>query len=788
AQVENDGSTVEALQRKIRKLELELDRKSLSEPADKKSILKEDKLSKEEFVRWNEGKKWQARVEKVRNLLKDKEKEVESLSKQLTTVKELYSRLELEKVGLQRKLKGRGVTADLVVGARTLEADKQIEELQTQNTQLEQQIKDIKQQQALPRDAAMEDIIIRNRFLEEKLHSLESHLTKEPASRPSDKHAASPSQLSCSSKVHSLTFDISEAEEMHSLTNGLNKVTSEDEAEHKDLMKDDNKDASANEIRQSPDAIESQHAELEDEVDEELKSHQERIEEALGDQLDGEIDSEASKVQLDEEQEFKITESLKCQPSAGSKELVEEVAHSNSTSDAKLMPEPPTMAEAYNLETELSEHVRCSSSSQELNLNEAEKELIDLGVLKTGVILRCDKEQAAQIKDQKTSGRGSETPSQREHELQKENLKLSSENLELRLQLEQANKDLPRLKDQVADLKEMCSVLKKEKAEVDKRLNHIRGTGRSGKTIPELEKTIALMKKVVEKVQKENETLKKTTELEYEKLKASHEEQLNIRLESKTKSIEKIMMENERLRKDNKKETEAAEKLKVAKASLEVANEKLKAELEETNGRLLFAQSHGSSLQGADSKAWKSLFENKMKGLESEITKKNSSISELNVLLKDTNEKLQTSQHTVIQLKEQVELLKNIPLEATSDEGLAREYQSVRLANKQLEREKAQLLRQIQRFDEQFGTSKVPGYKELQEQIKAVNRDKKKLQEEVKRLTRELENFDPVFFEELEDLKFNYNLEVKKNIVLEEELKKLSDQFGVALPVDVSIS
>ncbi|XP_016122232.1 centrosomal protein of 290 kDa-like, partial [Sinocyclocheilus grahami] len=58
----------------------------------------------------------------------------------------------------------------------------------------------------------------------------------------------------------------------------------------------------------------------------------------------------------------------------------------------------------------------------------------------------------------------------------------------------------------------MCSVLKKEKAEVEKRLSHIRGSGRSGKTVPELEKTIALMKKVVEKVQKENESLKKTSE------------------------------------------------------------------------------------------------------------------------------------------------------------------------------------------------------------------------------------------------------------------------------------
>lgn len=58
----------------------------------------------------------------------------------------------------------------------------------------------------------------------------------------------------------------------------------------------------------------------------------------------------------------------------------------------------------------------------------------------------------------------------------------------------------------------------------------------------------------------------------------------------------------------------------------------------------------------------------------------------------------------------------------------------------------------------------------------------------MRKLTQELKHFDPTFFEELEDLKFNYNLEVKKNIVLEERLKMLSDQFGVAIPVDVSIN
>lgn len=35
--------------------------------------------------------------------------------------------------------------------------------------------------------------------------------------------------------------------------------------------------------------------------------------------------------------------------------------------------------------------------------------------------------------------------------------------------------------------------------------------GHSGKTVPELEKTVGMMKKVVERVQRENETLKKSS-------------------------------------------------------------------------------------------------------------------------------------------------------------------------------------------------------------------------------------------------------------------------------------
>ncbi|CDQ73574.1 unnamed protein product [Oncorhynchus mykiss] len=596
---EGKGPTVEALQKKIRKLESELERRSVPESTtERKGLgLKDDKTNKEEIVRWEEGKKWQARMEKVRNILKEKERETESVSKQLSTLKELYARLEQEKAGLQRKLKGRGVTADQVVGVRTQESEKELVELKRRNAELEQQILTIKQQQALPRDSAMEDMNLRNHYLEDRLHSLESQ----------------------------------------------------------------------------------------------------------------------------------------------------------------------------------------KSSEQSRTLNK-----------------KCT-----------TSG----TPSQKEYELQRENLKLSSEKLELCFQLEQANNDLPRLKDQVADLKEMYNVLKKEKAEVEKKLGHVRGAGRSGKTVPELEKTIGLMKRVVDRVQRENETLKKTpaalsqeqlTALErkheklkndYEKLKRNTETQLSSRLETKTKGVEKIVMENEHLRKEIKRETEATERLRMAKTSLEMTNEKLEAELEEARQQLVAAQSRVIP-EGVESKTWKAtvvtrMFESKMKALEQDISQKNSSLSELRLQLREASEREEKAQRVASQLQEQVKLLNNFPTTANTESGLAKEFQSTRLTNNQLEREKEELVQKCSDYTKKYETTSArPGYEELQALLKATGEEKKHLQAEVKKMKMELENFDPTFFEEIEDLKFNYNLEVKKNIVLEEQLKKVCEQFGVAaadIP-DVSIS
>uniref|UniRef100_A0A2K5PZL2 Centrosomal protein 290 n=1 Tax=Cebus imitator TaxID=2715852 RepID=A0A2K5PZL2_CEBIM len=597
--IDNKQRVIEELQRKVKKLESQLERKV--DEADLKPM--KEKNAKEELIRWEEGKKWQAKIEGIRNKLKEKEGEVYTLTKQLNTLKDLFAKADKEKLTLQRKLKTTGMTVDQVLGVRALESEKELEELKKRNLDLENDILYMRAHQALPRDSVIEDLHLQNRYLQEKLHALEKQFSKDAYSRPS------------------------------------------------------------------------------------------------------------------------------------------------------------------------------------------------------------------------TSGIESDDHCQREQELQRENLKLSSENIELKFQLEQANKDLPRLKNQVSDLKEMCEFLKKEKAEVERKLGHVRGSGRSGKTIPELEKTIGLMKKVVEKVQRENEQLKKASGIltsekmanieqeneklkaELEKLKAHFGHQLSMHYESKTKGTEKVIAENERLRKELKKETDAAEKLRIAKNNLEILNEKMTVQLEETGKRLQFAESRGPRLEGADSKSWKSIvvtrmYETKLKELETDIAKKNQSITDLKQLVREATEREQKVKKYTEDLEQQIKILKHVPEGAETEQGLKRELQVLRLANSQLEKEKAELIHQIEVNKDQSGAeSTIPDVEQLKEkvkdaetQLKMSDLEKQHLKEEIKKLKKELENFDPSFFEEIEDLKYNYKEEVKKNILLEEKVKKLSEQLGVELTSPVAAS
>ncbi|XP_070363135.1 centrosomal protein of 290 kDa isoform X3 [Equus asinus] len=805
--IDNKQSLIEELQKKIKKLESQLERKM--DEAEIKPM--KEKSTREELIRWEEGKKWQTKIEGMRNKLKEKEGEVYILTKQLNTLKDLFAKADKEKLTLQRKLKATGMTVDQVMGVRALESEKELEELKKRNVDLENDISYMRTHQALPRDSVIEDLRLQNKYLQEKLHTLEKQFSKDAYSGPSN--------LLCDTTTLS-TLATSVNKYRHNIFHKKNTLHRNKKKPITVLRIKNGKgiDASDNLYHQVPRNIlqcynnEEKHK-AEDIVDstELNKSEVRPIDESspfgsnngtlaeFNSNFENEADPEIEKINQDccenDKQEHKNKEENELgENEKGKGNIAEDVSH-NSHMD----PEEST-GEDRDSAAVAAALTQCAEEDAQANSE-------------------TDAPGQRRNEVSQTSGTESDDHCKREQELQRENLKLSSENIELKFQLEQANKDLPRLKNQVGDLKEMCEFLKKEKAEVERKLGHVRGSGRSGKTIPELEKTIGLMKKVVEKVQRENEQLKKASgiltsekmaniELENEKLKAELEKlkvhlgrQLSMRYESKTKGTEKIVAENERLRKELKKETEAAEKLRIAKNNLEILNEKMTVQLEETGKRLQFAESRGPQLECADSKSWKSIvvtrmYETKLKELETDIARKAQSLTDLKQLVRQAAEREQKVKKYTEDLEQQIEILKHIPEGAETEQGLQRELQVLRLANSKLEKEKAELIHQIEVNKDPSGAeSAIPDPDQLKEkvedletQLQTSDLEKQRLKEEIKKLKKELENFDPSFFEEIEDLKYNYKEEVKKNILLEEKFKKLSEQFGVELTSPVAAS
>ncbi|KAK9516253.1 hypothetical protein VZT92_024194 [Zoarces viviparus] len=811
------GSTVENLQKKIGRLESDLEKR-----AEMKNVEDDHKKSKGEIVRWEEGKKWQAKMEKARNSLKEKERENESLSKQLRTIKELYARLEQEKSLMQKKLKGRGVTADQVVGVRSTEMEKEMEELRRKNSDLETQILTIKQHQALPRDDAMETVTLRNRYLEERLRCVESQMSKEPPSRPSAKSLSSwPSQ-----GIYSVTFDVRDGSCKGNAAPPP-AAAAEDSADRQVARETQTSFGGADDVcteqeRLSPNVAGNTAADPTGEEDVDTNYVQEDEADILEITQDVSFGSEVDVVEEEEETPTtKGSESGPEDPSGRPGSVMSssepattataaETAYKEGVSErddpvGSGEEKPQEAEEQAELSDEVVETTKGVTEEGNPEQSRSAEPDVDSGSILSKLPPRfiskerdahVRKRESRSLRNLKTSGRGTGTPSQRDQDFQKENLKLACENLELRFQLEQTNKDLPRLKNQVADLKEMCSALTKEIAEGEKKLSHIRGAGVSGKTVPELEKVIGLMKKVVERVQRENETLKKSgapanqerfSALEQEneklkgdveKLKSQSEAELTSKLETKTKGLERIVLENERLHKEIKREMEAAQRLRDTKASLEVTNEKLEADLEGTKQRLQAALSKPIT-EGASSKAWKAsvvtrMFENKMKALEKELSQKTSSLSELKQQLKEMRECEERAQRSIRSLEDQVDML-SFPTTAKGG-GLTNEFQAMRLRNTELEEENTELNQRLDEYSQRYGeTSSTPDHAKLKRILHAAETEKSKLQTEVKKLKKELENFDQTFFEEIEDLKYNYNVEVKKNILLEEQLKKVCD-------------
>lgn len=427
---------------------------------------------------------------------------------------------------------------------------------------------------------------------------------------------------------------------------------------------------------------------------------------------------------------------------------------------------------------------------------------------------------------------------ERETELQRQLLELSQENLELRFEAEQAKRDVPRLRQRVDDLEKYNEALKtdlererkRSRAAASKLASTTGGgsnkKGTSGKSIPELERTVGLMKKVVERVQQENEQLKKapgvTTQTEIHGLKEQNKElkeelakmrlevggQLSIRYESTQKGVAKAMAENERLRQQLQREVDAGQRLRVNLAEVTTDKNRLQRRLDEIQEKMAIEQARGPKLEGADSKSWKSIvvtrmYEEKMRGMEQDLDKKNGIITDMRQLLKDSAQREQAMLKEQGELREKVSILERLPLEGARDGDIVQQLQQMRLTNHRLENEKAELLNELKLFrlkgasqgesasmqDDEL-VERLHNYNAVMEEnvrirveLQTLDLDKERLRKENERLRKELDQFDPSFFEEIEDLKFNYREVVQRNVQYEEELRSLGQQFGIQVNI-----
>ncbi|BFZ24638.1 hypothetical protein BsWGS_27677 [Bradybaena similaris] len=415
-------------------------------------------------------------------------------------------------------------------------------------------------------------------------------------------------------------------------------------------------------------------------------------------------------------------------------------------------------------------------------------------------------------------------------DFQREILRLSKENMDLRFQAEVAQNDIPRLKVRISDLQSYIEALKFENNQLTgdsarSSLSSIKRIGESGKTQRELEKTIALLKKVVEKVQAENIALKKGPGMvsqeqlsllkrDNEGLKKQLDEiqgkfglELSERYTAQQKGTAKMVSDFDNMRKELIKEKVENEKLRLKIRSLKVLGEQQDKELQTTKTKLEVEAAKKSSLHTMDSYGWKSavqtrMYEEKIKAMEADLEKKSKQLQDNKLLLKKTAEREQTLLKEKNDLLLKISVLEKFPVDmGATDNSVMKDYQQCRLHVELLEQEKNELLYELQQLREQQLPSESfqppkdvltndRHYDQLTREnidirmeLKSCEVEKKKLKQEVDKMKKELGSFGPEFFEEIEDLKYNYKQSIQRNVLLEDKLKQIENQFGVSLDV-----
>eukprot|EP00698_Gefionella_okellyi_P007814 TRINITY_DN1909_c0_g1_i1.p1 TRINITY_DN1909_c0_g1~~TRINITY_DN1909_c0_g1_i1.p1 ORF type:complete len:2137 (+),score=755.12 TRINITY_DN1909_c0_g1_i1:506-6412(+) len=385
------------------------------------------------------------------------------------------------------------------------------------------------------------------------------------------------------------------------------------------------------------------------------------------------------------------------------------------------------------------------------------------------------------------------------HVMQEEALTKDNTNMELRFDYEHAHLQIGRLQKRIVALEQHLEAVAGGRPVPIVPLNETQQhTGKpksKEQELREMADVIEALKKVVQKQLKEIETLKKSSQsslkfmdlLKENKTLKTQMDELQKQVAAKARDggavaelqrqLQKANTEIDKLRRQVKKEQENADKIRQVQSETAAERNRLQQDLASTTARadsLNRAADADSMRHNTAVESVVAQLEARIKQQDDELHKKTSAVQELRTQLQNTIRAATDAKQQLDLANRQAQLTNRSDI--SGGEGGA-DRSEVRVLQKRI----SELLKEKATLEQKFkavrmSVGDVRSYRG--KTYESLVRSHEQRLNENRELLAELNQFDPQFFEDLEDLKYNVREAQKKVETYETQLRKMSERFG----------